>query len=1043
MSSRGAGPERATSPVPSLARDAPGSARASVGGYADAVVEAGWLAALVVVPLFFSPFSDRAFEPAKVAIVRSLAGVMCAAWLVSWLASHPTGRSKRSSGSGRGNLLAVPVLLLLAANGLATAASISIETSIVGAYERSQGLYTIGSYIAIFFVVADRMRSLRQVERAITAALVASFPVALYGILQRYGLDPLPPDPIFGEASASTLGNPGFLGGYLAIVAPLALMRLVGAVGEAAEPPGARSTVPFGAAAACLAALVLGFGLGVVAAAGAVLLVLAGWLLAGMRARRASAAAADGSSDSGETAPFLLVALYSILLAAQVSALLASDTRGPALGLLGAMCVFVCLHALLHARARLLAGSLVAGALAVGLVVALHPAGTRAHNETSANPTADVRKQIWEAAVELAVPHDALWSAETGFDRLRAVRPLLGYGPDSFYAASGHVLSPELGVLQGRTARPDHAHNETLDTLVESGAIGLVAYLLLLGTVLYLALASLGVVTSGQRRTLALACAAGAVLTALLVVAIFGRAFTGLAVPAGMVGGTAIWLARRATQCPPPPVTRREALLVAVLAALTAHVIETQLSVAATTALTYFWILTAVVVVLARPDRGVRSDPAADAESLAMVPLVSALVLATLVFGFVNATTLGALPSDSTLALLVLAGASVAVVIGLHLAEIRRAASRSGILRTLAIVATATLTLLFAFSGPFLFTVERSDDGDLSALLAGLVLFLAFVVAVVLLLGAALSREHRAGRAASGLRVGGGLAAATLLAGLSLWVNGRIAEADIVHEQAPPLSGSDQLVRRFEAAGHRQPLHDRALVFLADAHLRRAQWAAGRELTGRELERAERALLRARRLNPFDGDHTLELALLQERAAKLGGPAVEVRDRFDRALRYYAEATRMSPRSAYVRDARAHALLEYSSFLTRGGDPSGVARLRREARRQLHRSYALDPEYCLTLALRALAGRSWMAMTTDALASVDPHRGPCGGDGLERRFVSFAARALAHAGELARAAGDMAAFLGGLRTEARARRRGLRSQLAARALRDAQGPRAP
>ncbi|MBI5830529.1 MAG: hypothetical protein HZB20_13550, partial [Chloroflexi bacterium] len=48
--------------------------------FCDGVLEAGWLAALVLAPLFFNTFSDRVFEPDKISLVRSVALVMLAAW---------------------------------------------------------------------------------------------------------------------------------------------------------------------------------------------------------------------------------------------------------------------------------------------------------------------------------------------------------------------------------------------------------------------------------------------------------------------------------------------------------------------------------------------------------------------------------------------------------------------------------------------------------------------------------------------------------------------------------------------------------------------------------------------------------------------------------------------------------------------------------------------------------------------------------------------------------------------------------------------------
>jgi hypothetical protein len=50
-------------------------------GIADAVVEAGWLLALVAVPLHVGAFGQRVFEADKVVLFRSIVAVMVAAWL--------------------------------------------------------------------------------------------------------------------------------------------------------------------------------------------------------------------------------------------------------------------------------------------------------------------------------------------------------------------------------------------------------------------------------------------------------------------------------------------------------------------------------------------------------------------------------------------------------------------------------------------------------------------------------------------------------------------------------------------------------------------------------------------------------------------------------------------------------------------------------------------------------------------------------------------------------------------------------------------------
>ncbi|HQX75326.1 MAG TPA: hypothetical protein PL074_03395, partial [Thermoflexales bacterium] len=53
--------------------------------WCDRLIEAGWLAAVIVAPLFFNIYSSRVFEPDKLTTVRSIALAMCVFWLVKWI----------------------------------------------------------------------------------------------------------------------------------------------------------------------------------------------------------------------------------------------------------------------------------------------------------------------------------------------------------------------------------------------------------------------------------------------------------------------------------------------------------------------------------------------------------------------------------------------------------------------------------------------------------------------------------------------------------------------------------------------------------------------------------------------------------------------------------------------------------------------------------------------------------------------------------------------------------------------------------------------
>ncbi|MGB9669048.1 MAG: hypothetical protein ACPL0B_01555, partial [Anaerolineales bacterium] len=48
----------------------------------DFLMEAGWVSALIITPLYFNVYSSRIFEPDKIALLRSIALLVVLAWLV-------------------------------------------------------------------------------------------------------------------------------------------------------------------------------------------------------------------------------------------------------------------------------------------------------------------------------------------------------------------------------------------------------------------------------------------------------------------------------------------------------------------------------------------------------------------------------------------------------------------------------------------------------------------------------------------------------------------------------------------------------------------------------------------------------------------------------------------------------------------------------------------------------------------------------------------------------------------------------------------------
>ncbi|MCZ7667759.1 MAG: hypothetical protein M5U34_11365 [Chloroflexi bacterium] len=115
----------------------------------------------------------------------------------------------------------LPVFALVVVYLLSTLFSVTPAVSLLGSYQRLQGTYSTLSYITIFALVAATMRRREQVSRLVTFIIITSIPVAFYGLLQHFDLDPLPWGGDVTVRVAGHMGNAIFIAAYLIMAAPL------------------------------------------------------------------------------------------------------------------------------------------------------------------------------------------------------------------------------------------------------------------------------------------------------------------------------------------------------------------------------------------------------------------------------------------------------------------------------------------------------------------------------------------------------------------------------------------------------------------------------------------------------------------------------------------------------------------------------------------------------------------------------------------------------------------------------------------------------
>lgn len=594
--------------------------------FCDKVIEAGWLTAIIVVPLFFNVYSSRVFEPDKLTLLRSIALVMSVAWVIKVVEKglgRETGPESRAHNGGKepnaadkeempptflGQVsqtpLVLPTLALVAVYILSTLFSITPRISLWGSYQRLQGTYTTFSYIVIFFLALEGLRRREQLDRLVTVVVLVSLPISLYGLVQHSQLDPLPWGGDVTQRVASNMGNSIFVAAYLILAVPLTLARLVSSSLAVLDGKSLWDKAIFS----------LVFAIFVVAQLYAATLFVWGGLLVVL----IFFVPLFGFSIYLEK-PFsqlVPIGCYSGILTTQLICVYFSQSRGPMLGLLGGLYFFTLLFAVWKRSKKwafAVTGVAVVGAsFLVTFNLPYSPLapfrdlpyiGRLGRIFETDTGTGLVRVLIWEGVTELVPPHEPLEFPSGEPDRWNFLRPFLGYGPESMYVAYNRFYPPDLAHVEARNASPDRSHNETFDAVVITGVVGFVIYMILFTSLFYHGLKWLGLITDPKERNVFLCLWLG---FGFLVMAgfwwVLGANFVGVALPFGMVIGLGIYLAIYTFFFYKEETREKEApyqiLLIALLSALVAHFIEIHFGIAIAATRTYFWVYAALMVVI-------------------------------------------------------------------------------------------------------------------------------------------------------------------------------------------------------------------------------------------------------------------------------------------------------------------------------------------------------------------------------------------------------------------------------------------------------------
>lgn len=634
--------------------------------FCSKIIEAGWLVAVVAVPLFFNIYSARTFEPDKITLLRAIAGIMVLAWLVKVVEQGRLGDTsqplKAQVRQWLKTPLVLPTLILVIVYLLSTIFSISPQVSLWGSYQRLQGTYSMLTYITIFALMAGNLRSREQVDRLITIIIVASVPVSLYGIIQRYGLDPLPWAGDVTSRVASNMGNAIFVASYLIMIIPVTLSRLIESMTAIIKEESASwgHTILAAVYIFVLAIQVItvifsqsrGPMLGILGAF-FVMGILVLLLLRHLDFNPARLSLREVASGLAFVVPFGLGAgglgaigyFIGHSLAGVYPSFENASLLGAALGgLLGGMGLYVYMAAAGKGRRWLWLSWIGLAAAGIAFMVILNVRGTaldpylnplrtmpyvsRLSQVTDTEATGRVRILIWDAAMQLVIPHDPLGvpeDPEAKVDGLNFMRPLIGYGPESMFNAFAYVYPPGLAYVENRGSSADRSHNETMDSLVITGWLGFAAFYFVMISVFFYGLSWLGWVPDNpaRRRLIALLLIGGLVGAAVPYLAQGKFTFMPIGLPFGLIAGLVLHLLWQGLLAQPGSeqkfrVSEYSVLLVGVLGAIVGHFIEVHFVFSIAATYTYFWAYLGLLVALARLARV--EEPAAEPAAESAVP---------------------------------------------------------------------------------------------------------------------------------------------------------------------------------------------------------------------------------------------------------------------------------------------------------------------------------------------------------------------------------------------------------------------------------------
>ena len=537
--------------------------------YCDGLIEMTWLLTVIFVPLYFFLEIDKPFGLGKTIFFRTIILIGITAWGFKWVDNLRLER--RSLTDLWKRIASQPLILLSAALAiiyiLSSLFSISPRISLLGTYQRYEGLSVLLAYILLFGLTASNLKSRQQVDRLISTVAAVSFIVDFYALLQHFGFDSINwAEFNVTDRNLSTIGHPIFLAAFLGLTLMLLLGRII-------------------------------------------------FLIHSYRKMVRS-----------HVSMLILATLYGIVAVLNLLSIWYSGSRGPLIALLFGLFFFV-LSILIYFQLRrvffifaaisiLFLGFITVLNIQNGPLSALRDKpfiGPLGHIFDAETGTGRTRVLIWNGAMRLVLPHDPIRIPNTdSVDRWNNIRPLVGYGPSTLSLVYEDYYLPEMFSMESYDLLHDHAHNEFWDVLALYGVFGFIVEYGFFLSLIYFSLKSLGWIASAQEIKLYwLLSLLGGLIGGLLALGLLGAEYLGLGIPLGLLLGAVAILFTNMLRRDMVPSQKtdlwRDMILVSALALIVSHYVEILFGIPVLSTRIIFWSACGILLAVGQ---GVNSEPA-------------------------------------------------------------------------------------------------------------------------------------------------------------------------------------------------------------------------------------------------------------------------------------------------------------------------------------------------------------------------------------------------------------------------------------------------